>query len=138
MNKKRDPYRGWLFTFLVLSALVFWNMCSDKHSPSSPSEDETYSETPALLAFSDSLIVAFQTGKKDSILALTSPEYRAVCDEELDGTLNTMPAVGQALVKRRLVSVSALYAEYEVTINGEKYSIAYGNCGDGHWQLMRF
>ncbi len=138
MNRKDKKFCGLLLAFLVLSSLALWIMCSDKHSPNAPSDDETYLETPALAAFSDSLIVAFQSENKGRVLALADPEYLAVCDDELDGTRTTMTAVGEALEKRKLMFASDLYAEFEVTINGEKFSIAYGNCGDGRWQLMRF
>ena len=138
MNKKYKKSCGWLFAFLLSSFLIFWNTCSNKSSPNASSDDETFSETPALLALSDSLIVAFNSGKKDSVLALVNSEYRAVCTEELGGTQNTMAAVGQALEKRKLVFANELYAEYKVTIDGAEYSISYGNCGDGHWQLLRF
>ncbi|MBN1782373.1 hypothetical protein JW948_14660 [bacterium] len=123
---------------LIISALIIWNMCSSKQSPNSPDDDITYIETAAMAALSDSLIFAFQSENKDSVLALVSPEYRAVSEEELDGTLNTMAAVSRALEKRKLVYASGLYAEYEIIIGEEKYSVAYGNCGNDHWQLIRF
>jgi len=137
MDKKCNPC-GWLFAFLVLSSLIFWNTCSNKSSPNSPDDGETYSETPALRAFSDSLVVAFESGNKDSVLAFVNPEYRAVLGEELDAFGTQMPAVGRALEKRVLVFANGLYAEYEATVDGEHYPIAYGNCGDGRWQLLRF
>ena len=138
MNKACTKSGGWLFAFLFLASLIIWNMCSKKQSPNAPSEGVTYDETSAMAALSDSLILAFQSGDKERVLAFTDPEYRAVCEEELDGTQATLAAVSQALKERRLVFAGALYVEYEVMINGDHYSIAYGNCGDGHWQLLRF
>lgn len=124
--------------FILLSSLILWNMCSKKSSPNAPGEEVILNETPAMTALSDSLIAAFQLGDKESVLALTQTEYRAVCEAELDGDQSTMADVGQALTNRKLLHAGALYAEYQVMINGEAFSIVYGNCGDGHWQLLRF
>lgn len=137
MFKKRNACRLF-FAFLFLSSLLLWNTCTKKNSPTEPGDDVTHKETPAMAAFSDSLIIAFQSGNVEDVLALTNPEYRSVCEEELEGTQTTMTAVGQALKKRKIVSASTLYAEYQITINGTTFSIACGNCGDDRWQLIRF
>jgi hypothetical protein len=122
----------------TLLALATWYTCSDKSSPTSSHDETVYSETPAMTSLSDSLITSFKAGDKARVLALVRDEQRAVCTAELNGDQYTLEDVGQAMEKRKLVFASALYAEYEVTLNGQKYCIAYGQCGDGHWQLMRF
>lgn len=138
MQTKCFRLARWPFGILVAFLLMICTTCTNKQSPNSPSDVKSLSETPALKALSDSLIIAFSSEKEDNILALVHAEYRAACDRELEGTRNTMAAVAQALEKRKLVFATALYAEYKITIAGAEYPIAYSNCGDGHWQLVRF
>jgi len=123
---------------LTVSLLIICYTCTNKDSPNSPNDDQTFSETPVLKAFSDSLITAFKSEDVDQVLDLVGAEYFAACDEELNGSRNTMAAVAQALEKRKLVFANALYAEYKITLNGAEHRIAYSNCGDGRWQLIRF
>lgn len=138
MNTGRIRRCRWPFALLILSLLIICYTCTNKDSPNSPNDDQTFSETPVLKAFSDSLITAFSSEDEDDVLALVNAEYRATCEAGLDGTANTMTAVAQALEKRKLVFANKFYAEYKVTIAGAEYRIAYSNCGDGRWQLIRF
>ncbi|MCB9250269.1 MAG: hypothetical protein H6613_17815 [Ignavibacteriales bacterium] len=50
----------------------------------------------------------------------------------------SLAAYGEALENRKLIFANDLYAEYEITLNQTTYTIAYGNGGDGKWQLLRF
>ncbi len=138
MNTRRIRSSRWFFGILTVSLLIICHTCTNKDAPNSPNDDQTFSETPVLKAFSDSLITAFNSEDEEQVLDLVSSEYFAACDEELDGTANTMTAVAQALEKRKLVFANALYAEYKVTIDGAEHRVAYSNCGDGRWQLIRF
>ena len=138
MKTRRIRRSRWPFGILLVSLLIICYTCTNKQSPNSPSDENNLSETPALTAFSDSLITAFSSENEDDVLALVRSEYRATCDAELNGTRNTMTAVAQALKKRQLLFANALYAEYKVSIDGTAFRIAYSNCGDGHWQLIRF
>jgi hypothetical protein len=58
--------------------------------------------------------------------------------EDLEQYLDKFPAFTEALKNRKIIASEELYAEYELTIDGETYTIAYGQSGDGVWKLMRF
>ena len=49
-----------------------------------------------------------------------------------------MRTFANALKNKKLVFANEMYAEYELTIDGNVFTIAYSNSGDGVWKLHRF
>ena len=123
---------------LIAAAFILYLACSSKSSPTHPGDQANYSETPAMKILSDSLIVALKNGNKTKILGYFNDEYKETYSAMLNQPGVNMDALGTALEKRRLVSLSPLYAEYAVTINGREFSVAYAQCGDDNWQLVEF
>jgi hypothetical protein len=124
---------------LLVSAIGFLVFCSKKDSPTGPDgETAPAVETASMKTLSDSLVVAFQSGNADRVLGYMNDEFKGVYRAELAGSTADMAALGEALKGRRLVSANGLYAEYQISVGGETYTLAYSNTGDGPWQLVRF
>lgn len=128
------------FGFSLATSLNYISSCSKNESLTQPIEDipAQYSETQEMKSLSDSLVAAFKAEDKNKVLNCTNDEFKEVYAPILNGTTESLSVFGTALEKRKLVFSNLLYAEYEVSINGTIYTIAYANCGDGKWQLVRF
>jgi len=123
--------------FFILAASLL-PRCSKDYSPSAPDGSGGLTESATMKQLSENLIVALKAEDKTKVLDLVAPEYKTILADELNASSASMAAFGSAMEKRTLVSASALYAEYEVVVQGQTYEIAFGQCGDGKWQLVRF
>ena len=119
----------WISVFT--SSLICF--CSKDNPPTTP-----IVETSSLRTFSDSLATAFKSGNADQILQKINDEYKAVYAQDLADAGAKLQILGDALQSRKLVFSGPLYAEYELSIDGRTYTIAYANSGDGVWRLVRF
>ena len=133
-----------LFTFgFILAALLnLTSNCSEKNSPTQP-EDKIdppttdYLETQPMKNLSDSLISAFNLEDKSKVISCLSEDTRDIYGEILNNSTASLKAFGKGLENRKLVFANQLYAEYEITVDGKIYSIAYVSCGDDIWHLSR-
>jgi hypothetical protein len=127
-----------LILLLLLLSFSLLSTCS-KDSPTAPGEPPVeYTETSAMKILSDSLVVAFQSGRTENILRSVGEEQKTVYAAELNGSSADLAAYGEALKSRKLLFANSLYAEYQVQISGSAYTLAYANSGDGQWRLVRF
>lgn len=114
--------------------------CSENESPTEPQDQNTteYYETLNMKNLSDSLILAFKTENKNKVLNCINEEFIETYTPILYNSTSSLSTFGTALEKRKLIFSNALYAEYEISVNENTYTIAYANCGDDNWQLVRF
>jgi hypothetical protein len=84
------------------------------------------------------LATAFKSGNADQIQQKINDEYKAVYAQDLADAGAKLQILGDAMQTRKLIFSGPLYAEYELSIDGRTYTIAYANSGDGVWRLVRF
>ncbi|MBX3043042.1 MAG: hypothetical protein KIT33_02240 [Candidatus Kapabacteria bacterium] len=123
--------------FLLAFLLSFLTHCPESN-PSGPINEDPAVETPDIKQFSNDVIAAFESQNPDVVLNLMYDEYKEFHSEGLKATAEKMQTFAEALKNRKIIFSSELYAEYEVTIDGEVFTIAYSNYGDGNWMLHRF
>ncbi|RPH93443.1 MAG: hypothetical protein EHM72_16355 [Calditrichaeota bacterium] len=132
-----------LMVTILLGCTVFFSslicFCSKDNPPTTPGDQPaTLIETSSLRTFSDSLATAFKSGNVDQILLKINDEYKAVYAQDLVEAGAKLQILGDALQTRKLIFSGPLYAEYELSIDGRTYTIAYANSGNGVWRLVRF
>lgn len=131
-----------LFCFGFMLAAVF-NLtpsCSENESPTQPNDHNSseYYESQDLKNLLDSLITAFKSENKSKVLNCINEEFIETYTPILNNSTASLSAFGTALETRKLVFSNSLYAEYEISVNENTYTIAYANCGEDKWQLVRF
>ena len=128
--------------FLIAAGIYFSLSCSDKKSPFEPDQEpqnqSEYFETEEMKILSDSLIAAFKSENKNMVFKLLDEECRDIYSTILINSNKSLIEYGNALENRELKFANELYAEYEVSINNETYTLAYANSGDSKWRLIRF
>lgn len=135
----RNILKMYLLGFVLALLINLNSTCKKSENPVEPSDNTPVAnETTEMKSLSDSLITAFKASDKTKILNCVSSESKAMLEEELNNTNADISAFGIALENRTLIFSSELFAEYEVEVNGQKYSIAYANCGDNNWKVVRF
>lgn len=135
----KNLLKMYVLGFIVAMFLNMNTTCKKDDNPVEPAEvTPPANETKEMTNLSDSLISAFKSIDKTRILNCVSDECKATLQEELNNTTADIAAFGSALEKRTLIYSSELYAEYEVEVNGQKYNVAYANCGDSKWKVVRF
>jgi len=135
----KNPLKMYVLGFIIAMFLNMNSTCKKDDNPVEPAEvTPPANETTEMTNLSDSLISAFKSIDKTRILNCVSDECKATLQEELNNTTADIAAFGSALEKRTLIYTSELYAEYEVEVNGQKYNVAYANCGDSKWKVVRF
>jgi hypothetical protein len=127
------------FGFLLAAGVNYIASCSKDESPTQPIDDNPaqYSETSEMKNLSDSLISAFKSENKEKVMNCFNEEFKDTYAPILNNTTKSLTAFGTALEKRILKFANSFYAEYELTIDGITYTIAYANSGDSKWQLVR-
>lgn len=128
------------FGFILAAFLNYIPSCSEKKSPVQPDDQSNtgYSESEELKNLSDSLITAYKSEDKTKVIHFLSDDSKEIYSNILNSSNESLAEYGAALENRKLIFTNELYAEYEITINQKTYTIAYGNGGDGKWQLLRF
>ena len=140
-----------IFGFLVALFIDANISCEDKESPTQPEigspDFSEYQESEAMQKLSEDLISAFKSNNKSKVIEYlgyiqidtisVSDEVRDIYSEILNSSTKSLSDYGSALESRKLIFANELLAEYEITINGEVYTLDYGNGGDGAWKLLR-
>lgn len=139
MKNQYHSFKLFVIGFLIAAGLNHIPSCSNNESPTQPTDGNPaeYSETQSMKNLSDSLISAFKSENKEQVMNCFNKEFKDTYAPILNNTTRSLSAFGTALEKRKLVFANDLYAEYEITIEGITYTIAYANCGDTNWQLVR-
>lgn len=125
------------FFGIVLAAISSFLTHCPEDNPTAPI-DNPGQETEQVKKFNNDVISAFQSGNKQSVLDLMYDEYKEIYSEELETTPDKMEIFANALKNRKLIFANEMYAEYEVTIDGQIFTITYSNSGEGNWKLHRF
>lgn len=122
-------------------AILAFIMSTLTHCPEpSPTEPiiEPAVETAPMKQYSETVIIAFQSGDKQKVVDLMYDEYKEIYGKQLENaTSKSMADFASALENRKIIKANELYAEYELTINGMAFTIAYSNDGNGNWKLER-
>ncbi|MCX7908883.1 MAG: hypothetical protein N2560_05120 [Ignavibacteria bacterium] len=127
------------FIFGFLLAFIFFNLTNCPDKVTGPGDDNSIGmETPELKSFAKRAENAFQSGSRDSVLAVTYEEFANVTKEYLPNDPDLLKKFGEALTKKKLLFANNFYAEYEIQIDGKTYTIAFAQSGDGVWKLVRF
>ncbi len=115
--------------------------CSEKESITKPKSEapdfSEYQETESMKKLSEDLIAALKSNKKEDVIEFLSDEVKEIYSNILKSSTKSLSDYGIALESRKLIFANELFAEYEIIIEGETYSIDYGNGGDGVWKLLR-
>jgi len=122
--------------FFLAFCLTSLTQCPIEN-PTTPA-DEAAKETEATKKFSQTVISAFQSGDKQKVIDLMYDEYKDIYGKQLEASTARMTDFAAALENRKIILANELYAEYELTVNGITFTIAYSNEGDGIWKLERF
>ncbi len=125
--------KHWLVSIAV-AVLVFLACGGEK----STEPDGSQTEPPELKAFTSYATEVLLGGDKDSMLAITDEEYASVIHQDVPDDSVAIAKLGRAIASRKLLYATSLYAEYEVTIDGVKYTVAFAQGGDGEWKLLRY
>ena len=123
--------------FIAAFMLFALTQCPEENATKSD-EDILPTETTELKTFSESLITAFENQDIDKISEMMYEEHREFYIDDLGDYAEKMPIFAEALKSRKLTAMNELYAEYEITIEEQTYTIAYGQSGDANWKLLRF
>jgi uncharacterized protein YaaN involved in tellurite resistance len=128
---------GFCIAFIINLSLS----CSDKESPTQPEvgnpDFSEFQESEAMQKLSEDLISAFKSNNKSKVIEYLSDEVKEIYSEILNSSTKSLSDYGSALESRKLIFANELFAEYEITINGEVYTLDYGNGGDNVWKLLR-
>lgn len=140
MKNARRYLKFFFFGFILAAILNHIPSCSDEKSPSEP-DDQDYqqlTESIELKEFSENLIAAFEVENKEMVIEFLNEESEDIYSEILISSTESLAKYGEALQKRKLIFATEYYAEYEIFIDEKTFTIAYGNEGDGTWELLRF
>jgi len=121
-----------------LAAFLMLNLTQCPEETTKPKDEKPLEETTELTTFSNEVITAFETSDADQVSNMMYEEHREFYIPDLQTNTDKMPAFAEALKERKLIGLNDLYAEYEITIDGTTFTIAYGQSGDGVWKIMRF
>lgn len=124
---------GFIAAFMLLNL----TQCPEEDS-SKPSDETPAEETEELKAISEELISAFEAQDIDKIRSMMYENHVDLFTEDIEQNLDKFPAFTEALRNRKIIASAQHYAEYELTIDGETYTIAYAQSGNGNWRLLRF
>ncbi len=136
MKKLPNFFPQFLLGFALAFIVFNLTMCPDKTA--GPVDDHGGVEAKELKEFGLKAKNAFTSGSIDSVLAITYDEFAKIYRDELPNDPAKFVKYGEALEKKKLIFGNQFYAEYEVEIEGEKYTIAFGQSGDGQWKIIRF
>lgn len=128
------------FGFFLAALLNHIPSCSDDKSPTEPDDQKNLqvTESAELKDFSEDVITAYKSEDKEAVIEFLNEECKEVYSDMLNSSDESLIKYGEALEKRKLIFATDFYAEYEISIDDKIYTIAYGNEGDGTWQLLRF
>jgi len=136
MNSLSKYFKFYVLGILIAAIISSLTHCSDENS-TSPA-DNFGTETEQVKRFNETVISAFESGDKQTVLNLMYDEYKEIYSNELNAAPEKMQTFANALKNKKLVFANEMYAEYELTIDGNVFTIAYSNSGDGVWKLHRF
>jgi hypothetical protein len=136
MTHLRPLYKYFLGGFLAAFLLLNLTQCPE--DTAKPKDEEPLEETAELTEFSNEVINAFANSSTDQVSDMMYEEHREFYIPDLQDNTDKMPTFAEALKERKLIGLNHLYAEYEITIDGAVYTIAYGQSGDGVWKILRF
>ncbi len=122
-----------------IAAFMLFNLtqCPEEET-TKPKNDFPKEETAELRTFSENIISVFESKNVAGVSDMMYEEHREFYIPDLEEQTDKMPDFAEALKGRKLIGLNELYAEYEITIDGQTYTIAYGQSGDDVWKLLRF
>lgn len=133
------------FLIGIALALMVDGVTSCKKSENNPVESEPIKppiETEVIKDLEDDsqkAELAFKSGNTAEVKKVISETAAKIYGTELENVKPKFNAFAEALKNKKLIAYSELYAEYEITVDGKNYFIAFGRQNDnGDWKLVRF
>jgi hypothetical protein len=133
--------------FLIGLTLAFMvdGVTSCKKSENNPVEPEPLKppiETEVIKDLEDDAQKAesaFKSGSTAEVKKVISETASKIYGADLENVKHKFSAFADALKNKKLVGYSELYAEYEITVDGKTYFVAFGKQNEnGDWKLVRF
>jgi len=133
------------FLIGIALALMVDGVTSCKKSENNPVEPEPLKppiETDVIKDLEDDsqkAELAFKSGSTSEIEKVISETAAKIYGAELENVKPKFNTFADALENKKLIAYSELYAEYEITVEGKNYFIAFGRQNEnGDWKLVRF
>jgi hypothetical protein len=137
MDKIKKLTRPFLIGFALSFILFNLTMCpEDTTGPSDPSQPKE--ETAQLKDFNTRAENAFLTANTDSIIAWTYDNIALEIGKDIKSDPEKLKKFGEAFKSKKILFANEFYAEYEFDVDGEKFTVAMGNSGDGNWKFIRY
>lgn len=128
-----------LFTMGFLGAILIMLLTHcPKENPINPDDTKPLTETSELATISDSFINALNEKSVSKVEVMMPDDLEEFYITMLKENTDKMPAFAEALKNRKLIFLSEMYAEYQIEIDGQKYTLAYGNSDNLGWKLIKF
>jgi hypothetical protein len=131
----------YFFTGLSLSfIMIFIITCSsDKSSPTEPDPVDPANRIIEEIEEDSKLVTtAFESGSYDQVKTVLSSNALAKYGNDLKDKTDKYGSFADALKNKKLIALGELYAEYEIEIDGIKYSVAFSKVTEnGTWQLIK-
>ena len=130
-----------LLGVLLAFSIDVLTMCKkDSGSPTEPAGNpNNVTEIQDLEDDAEKTVNAFKSGDISEINKVISDEASTIYGNDLDKVKNKFDSFSEALKNKKLIASSDFYAEYEITVNGETYIVAFAKKSEnGDWKLARF
>lgn len=128
---------SFLIGFFLAAALLNLTMCPEEST--GPSDiDLPKSESIELRKFNEKAEDAFTNARIDTIMSMTHEDFAGIYAANAAAHPEKLAEFAKAFGKRKIIFGNAFYAEYELQLEGTKYTVAMGNSGDGNWKFIRF
>ena len=132
----------YFFTGLSFSLMmiIIVTCSSDKSNPTEPDNNDP-TEVPIIQQIEEDtqlITAAFKSGTYDEVKNTLSPGALNKYGDDLKNQTEKYSAFASALENKKLIAFSSFYAEYEIEIDGKKYSVAFSKVTEtGKWQLVK-
>ncbi len=101
--------------------------------------NEVEIDMKAVNSIADRTQGAFLSGDISQVLELLDEEALQSYSEPLENLpVEKLRAFGEVLKSRELKAATPLLAEFEITENGVKYTVAFWKGSENSWKLLRF
>lgn len=124
----------------ILLAFMVDSFTSCKKNESNPVVSEPEIEVITDLE-DDALktIAAFKSGNVSEVKKIISETANTIYGSELESVKPKFDSFAEALKNKKLIAYSDFYAEYEISVDGKSYFVAFSKQNeDGDWKLIRF
>lgn len=127
--------------FLAFMSESFTSCKKDSSNPVEPVSPKPI-ETEIINDLEDDAlkaIAAFNSGSVEEVKKIISTSANAIYGNDLESAKPKFASFAEALKNKKLIAYSEMYAEYEITVEGKSYFVAFSKQNEaGEWKLIRF